>query len=53
VNFFLNRCLEKEVEGRPEANELLQHSYMKKICQPQQFAPLIDQARKSAASNQL
>jgi len=50
---FLNRCLEKEVEGRPEANELLQHSYMKKICQPGQFAPLIEQARKAAASNQI
>jgi len=46
---FYNKCLEKEVEKRPGADELLEHPFMKKACNPTLFIPIITEARASAA----
>jgi len=46
---FCNRCIEKDVESRPESNELLQHPFLRKACKPEEFAPLIEQAKRSAS----
>jgi serine/threonine protein kinase len=50
---FLNRCIEKDVENRPEANEILSHPFLRKACQPHEFSTLIDQARKASSSLKL
>jgi len=47
---FIKKCLTKEVESRPGAEELLKHPFLKSACSPQDFVPLINDAR--AAKNQ-
>jgi len=46
---FYARCLDKDVDSRPDANELLQHNFLRKSCAPEEFAPLIEQARRAAS----
>jgi len=46
---FCSRCIEKDVESRPECNELLQHPFLRKSCRPEEFAPLIEQAKRAAS----
>jgi len=46
---FYNKCLDKEVDKRPGADELLEHPFLKKACEPEHFAPVITQARNAAA----
>jgi serine/threonine protein kinase len=50
---FLARTLEKDVDARPDANALLSHAFLRKACQPNEFSPIIDQARKAVSNNQL
>jgi len=50
---FYNRSLDKDVDLRPDANQLLQHPFLSKSCAPQEFAPLIEQARRAASLNTL
>lgn len=49
---FVNQCLVKEVEDRPGAEELLKHPFLKRGCTPEEFVPVIEEARvaKEAAS---
>jgi len=46
---FYNKCLDKEVDKRPGADDLLEHPFLKKACEPEYFAPVITQARNAAA----
>jgi len=46
---FYSRCLDKDVETRPDANDLLVHPFLRKACAAEEFAPLIEQARRAAA----
>jgi len=48
---FFSRCLEKDVDKRPDANDLLQHSFLKKACSPMELVKLIEEARECANSN--
>jgi serine/threonine protein kinase len=45
---FYYRCLEKEVEKRPTAEELLQDPFMDMCCTGQEFVPVIAKAREVA-----
>jgi len=45
---FYGRCVEKEVESRPDANELLTYPFLKIACGGEEFAPIIEQARRAA-----
>jgi len=45
---FYSRCLEKEVEKRPTAEELLQDPFMSMCCTAQEFVPIISRAREAA-----
>jgi len=49
---FVNQCLIKEVDDRPGAEELLKHPFLKRACSPEEFVPVIEEARaaKEAAS---
>jgi len=42
---FLTKCLEKEVEQRPEAEQLLQHPWMQTVCAPADIVALVQRAR--------
>lgn len=42
---FYNKCLEKEVEKRPEAIELLEHPFLKKATPPAGLAPAVIQVK--------
>eukprot|EP01125_Pyxidicula_operculata_P016771 TRINITY_DN57_c0_g2_i1.p1 TRINITY_DN57_c0_g2~~TRINITY_DN57_c0_g2_i1.p1 ORF type:complete len:492 (-),score=114.93 TRINITY_DN57_c0_g2_i1:177-1652(-) len=46
---FYSECLEKDVEKRPEAADLLSHPFLQLACQPEEFVPVIRAARESAA----
>jgi len=45
---FYGRCVEKDVELRPDSNELLTYPYLKIACRPEEFAPIIELARRAA-----
>jgi len=47
---FYGKCLEKEVERRPTADDLLKHPFLQLCCDPYEFAPIIQQAREAQAS---
>jgi len=47
IRDFLNSCLQNEEDARPSSKELLGHVFIKKSCLPNEFSPLIDQARKA------
>lgn len=38
---FYEKCLEKEVEKRPDSNELLNHPFLKKACDKSELIPII------------
>jgi len=48
---FYDKCLEKEVDKRPGADELLEHPFLRAACEHSHFAPVIAEARAAAASN--
>jgi serine/threonine protein kinase len=45
---FYGRCLEKEVEKRPTADELLEDPFMQMSCTGTEFVPVINKAREAA-----
>jgi len=45
---FYNRCLEKEVERRPNADELLTDPFLAMACTSEDFIPVIVKAREAA-----
>jgi len=44
---FVRRCLDKEPETRPEAQELLKHPFLRKACQPSEIVQLVAQAKRA------
>jgi len=44
---FLNKCLVKDVEGRPDAKTLMAHPFIKKACTNAQLVPAIREAKKA------
>eukprot|EP01127_Copromyxa_protea_P005374 TRINITY_DN15312_c0_g1_i1.p1 TRINITY_DN15312_c0_g1~~TRINITY_DN15312_c0_g1_i1.p1 ORF type:complete len:484 (+),score=103.94 TRINITY_DN15312_c0_g1_i1:376-1827(+) len=46
---FFNKCLEKDVKLRPEAEEVLSHPFLATACSGLEFAPVIDKAQEAAA----
>jgi len=48
---FYNRCLEKDVDRRPNADELLQDPFLLMSCTAEEFVPVIAQAREVAGSD--
>jgi len=47
VDFF-NKCLDKEVESRPSAAQLLEHKFLTTACSDRDFSPIIKEAREAA-----
>mmetsp|Transcript_29622 Transcript_29622/g.33002 ORF Transcript_29622/g.33002 Transcript_29622/m.33002 type:complete len:487 (-) Transcript_29622:165-1625(-) len=45
---FFNKCLEKSVDVRPDANDLLTHPFLKKSSSPAELVDVIDKARSLA-----
>jgi serine/threonine protein kinase len=45
---FFAKCLDVNVQTRPEALELLQHPLLAKACSPEQFKPIIQAARDAS-----
>lgn len=43
---FLQKCLDTNVENRPEAAELLRHPFLHRACSAEEFAPIIHRAHK-------
>jgi len=50
LNDFYGKCLDKDVENRPEAAQLLAHPFLRHACEPADFAPAVAAARQAAAS---
>jgi len=48
---FYSKCLEKEVDKRPGAQELLEHPYLQSACSAADFAPIIEEARTAATND--
>jgi len=44
---FTNKCLEKEVEDRPDASDLLDHPFLQKACDGPGLVEVINQASKA------
>jgi len=42
---FVSKCLIKDPEDRPGADELLKHPFLKQACKPSEFVPIIQEAR--------
>lgn len=49
---FYAKCLEKDADKRPDANELLRHPFLKKACPPAELGPLILRAREAQQASQ-
>jgi hypothetical protein len=47
---FYDKCLEKDVDKRPGADELLEHGFLRFACEHAHFAPVIAEARAAAAA---
>jgi serine/threonine protein kinase len=45
---FLAKCLEKEVDQRPEAEQLLQHAWFQNVCHPNEIVDLVARAKAAA-----
>jgi len=48
---FYGKCLEKDVEKRPSAVDLLEHPFLTLTCPPNDFAPIIEEARQAATAD--
>ncbi|GAM21866.1 hypothetical protein SAMD00019534_050410 [Acytostelium subglobosum LB1] len=46
---FFNKCLDINVQTRPDATALLKHPFMAKACDASQFKPLIQMSRESSS----
>eukprot|EP01114_Cavostelium_apophysatum_P018584 TRINITY_DN577_c1_g1_i1.p1 TRINITY_DN577_c1_g1~~TRINITY_DN577_c1_g1_i1.p1 ORF type:complete len:484 (+),score=175.47 TRINITY_DN577_c1_g1_i1:129-1580(+) len=46
LNDFFNRCLEKDVEKRPSADELLKHPFVGRACAPRDLIPAVRTAKE-------
>jgi len=44
---FLSKCLEKDPEARPDANEMLKHPFLKKACNPNELGMIAKQAKQA------
>jgi len=40
--------LEKEPDKRPNANDLLDHAFLASACAPEEFSPIIEDARQAS-----
>jgi len=47
---FVAKCLNKEVEQRQSAAEMLKHPFLKTASTPAEFVPIVDQAKKLKSS---
>jgi len=47
---FYDKCLEKDVDKRPGADDLLEHPFLRFACEHAHFAPVIAEARAAAAA---
>jgi hypothetical protein len=45
---FLQQCLEKEVDQRPEAEALLRHPWLENVCEPSEMVDLVMRARAAS-----
>jgi len=45
LNDFFAKCLEKEVDKRPTADQLLKHPFMNRACSPHEMGPLVKTAK--------
>lgn len=45
LNDFFSKCLEKDVEKRPSADELLKHPFIMRACSPKELAPVVRAAK--------
>jgi len=46
---FYDKCLDKDVDKRPESDVLLEHPFLRLACEHKHFAPIIAEARAAAA----
>jgi len=46
LNDFFSKCLEKDVEKRPSADELLRHPFIGRSCHPKELGPIIKTAKE-------
>jgi len=44
---FLDLCLTKEPQARPTANELLEHPFLKKACDPSEVLAKVNEAKRA------
>lgn len=51
LNDFFKKCIEKDVDLRPDGPQLLTHPFLTFACSPEEFAPVIAQAREAAAAS--
>jgi len=45
LNSFFNRCLEKNVDERPNADELMKHPFIQRACSAKEMMPIIKMAK--------
>jgi protein-serine/threonine kinase len=43
---FVQQCLIKKVEDRPDAGAMLQHPFLKSSCNPLELVPIIEEAKR-------
>jgi len=46
LNEYVNKCLDKDPEKRPDANELLKHPFIRRSCMPRDFSSVIVSAKQ-------
>ena len=47
---FVSKCLQKDVNERADATQLLQHPFLKSSCNPQEFLRVVEMANKAKES---
>ena len=48
---FIKQCITKDVDKRPNANELLPHPFFKKACSGEEFGQLVLKSQKLRSQN--